>query len=92
MSEIQFLLDLILNCKLPKLAKEKCLARIGEVESKLASSIQHIQRPVISPIQAPSTQRLLEETEKPVLPKTAIPGEVTTHVGNGTAIRGPRKW
>jgi hypothetical protein len=36
MTEIQWLCDLLLNCKLPKKAKERFIARIGEVESKLS--------------------------------------------------------
>ena len=98
-TEIRFLLDLVLNYKLPAEAKKLCLERIGEVEASLALP----QRPLIplirNPIeQAPSTQRLMDmQGTAPVTPMTApvinpaqriVGGEVNT--GNGT--RGPRKF
>jgi hypothetical protein len=62
-TEIRFLLDLVLEHKLPAEAKRLCLERIGEVEASLASrpsqSIMPIHRPAPQE-QAPSTQRLLE--------------------------------
>lgn len=92
MTEIRFLLDLVLNHKLPPGAKKLCLERIVEVEENLTiKMISPIQRTIE---QAPSTQRLMEaqiQTSAPLMPPPSqriVGGEVNT--GNGT--KGPRKF
>lgn len=64
MTEIRFLLDLVLNHKLPQEAKKICLERIGEVEASLTkpASSPHMVSPMViqhGAPQSPSTQRLL---------------------------------
>lgn len=58
MTEIAFLLDLVLNHKMSKDAKERCIKRIAEVEARLTP--QPYARPAIVTAQAPSTQALLD--------------------------------
>jgi hypothetical protein len=62
-TEIRFLLDLVLNFKLPAEAKKLCLERIGEVEASLGPKAT--PQPYAAPLrastqQAPSTQALLD--------------------------------
>ncbi len=90
-TEIRFLLDLVLNHKLPAEAKKLCLERIGEVEASLIPPPRHLS---VSTAQAPSTQRALDaqiQTTAPTAPpiiNRVVGGEIQT--GNGT--RGPRKF
>lgn len=113
MTEIQWLVDVMLNHKLPEPVKQKFIARIGEVEATLIPRSSNGRtssfglenggsNPSRGTIQAPSTQKILDEmaqhpqavieTQAPVLPpvsrKRVVGGEVET--GNGT--KGPRKW
>lgn len=62
MSELSFLIDLLLNHKLPKVTRDAIAGRIKEVESNASS-----HRPVLAPIrpaaisaQPPSTQAILD--------------------------------
>jgi len=95
MTEIQFLLDLILTEKLSKSAKEKCLSRIGEVEQNLS---RQPPRPPIIQAQAPSTQMLIERQTAPIQgPIIAAPGKMdretgTVMVNNGDGTYGKRKF
>lgn len=66
MTEIQWLVDIMLNNKLSEPVKQKFIARIGEVEAKLTPSrpapFGHpgLVNPVIGPsAQSPSTQAAL---------------------------------
>lgn len=99
MTEIQFLIDLILNGKLSASAKEKCVARIGEVEASLTKMNPKPipQQPIIQTTtqQAPSMQRIIDEvamTPTPAPKRIVVPTEVITSTGNGTSTRGPRKF
>lgn len=47
MTEIQFLLDIVLHCKNLKQVKDKCLARIGEVEAMLVKPPSTMPRPLL---------------------------------------------
>lgn len=72
MTEIQFLIDIMLNHKLPKPVQEKFIARIGDVEKLLSQMAPPRPQPVMhnpyftpnpyNPVtsQAPSTQRILD--------------------------------
>ena len=97
MTEIQWLVDVLLHQKMPQKIRDIFIARIGEVELTLARQ----QPPRITPLvaqtaQAPSTQRLLEHQEVPQVVKPTPgtidkeTGRVNIPTGNGTS--GPRKW
>lgn len=99
MTEIQFLIDLILNHKLSKEAKDLCTKRIGDVEANLTRAPQRIFTPIQPPntAQAPSMQAILDKVPDGSIiaapqgiPPSArmVGGEVNT--GGGT--RGPRKF
>jgi hypothetical protein len=60
MTELSFLLDLLLNHKLPKGTKEAITARIKEIEDRQAQPLAYVQRPPRT-AQSPSTQRILDE-------------------------------
>lgn len=103
MTEIQFLISLMLEHKLPEAVKQKLIARIGEVEALL-------QRPgymsAVTPAliktspyaQAPSMQKILDQEPlvSPVAPyvppRQVTPTEVVTSKGNGGFTKGPRKF
>ena len=69
MTELTFLIELLLNHKLPKPTKDAISARIKEVESQLGKPTYAPAYPVPTPIrpakdptaQAPSTQALLDK-------------------------------
>lgn len=92
MTEIQFLINLLLEHKLPESVKQKFIARIGEVESQMSKPVMNAR--LITPMaQAPSTQRILDDMSEGIIPppqatKRIVGGEVNT--GNGT--KGPRKF
>lgn len=70
MSEIQWLINILMTCKLTDSVKKKFIARIGEVEAKLTSTLQ-VYRPaaIVSPSgQAASTQRILNEMASDGMP------------------------
>ena len=104
MTEIQFLIELLLNHKMSPDVKKLCTERIGEVASRLgqlpapAQLVRH-PGPPSSLDQSPSTLALMakhaaDELGEPIVAKTLprvqriVGGEVST--GNGT--RGPRKF
>jgi hypothetical protein len=94
---ISFILDLILDYELPADAQKACRKYVRELEKQMVS-----KPPVVAPIvknslQAPSTQKLLDEmaaqTGAPIInpipvAQRIVGGEVNT--GGGT--KGPRKW
>jgi hypothetical protein len=82
MTEIQFILDLVMNHKLPVAVKEKLLARIGEVEQRFS----------VQPILAPT--RVVTSTINSPAP-IAIPPEQrmsSVMVDTGVGTKGPRKF
>ena len=88
MTELQFLIDLLLNHKLSKETKALIKERIGQVEAQYARPQQVIQRPIVrSPTaQAASTQAILEKN--PDLIKN--PQEIVsnpTHIVEETPLR-----
>lgn len=67
MTEIQWLVEIMLNHKLPAPVKDRFIARIGEVESNLSKQSIPVRAPIIHPgmpIQAASTQRILDEMKE----------------------------
>lgn len=80
-SEIQFLLGLVLNHKLPTPTKHAILARIGEVEKNLRSpapspplSPMNMHATALTqgpPVQSPSMQKILDEMthQQPPIPR-----------------------
>lgn len=93
MSELSFLIDLLLNHRLTKDVKTLVAERIKEIEGKPQAS-PRVALPAHLIGQAPSTIANLA-AEPPVNPMQAPPtsqriqgGEINT--GNGT--RGPKKW
>lgn len=100
MTELQWLIKLLTQHKLPKGVKDLFIERLGEVEQQLAKSFLQapgsINRFTPSPIaQAPSTIAAMERQASeplpmppPVMPQRIVGGEINT--GNGT--RGPRKF
>lgn len=115
MTELSFLLELLLNHRLTKPTKDLLQARIKEVESNLNSNPIPLQvnkiPTTIQPIkpnpnaQAPSTQAILDKeaglTPQPLpkeenlpiaTPRVVTPVELTRNMGNGSTLRGPRKF
>lgn len=101
MTEIQWLVDVMLNHKLSESVKQKFIARIGEVEANLIPRSSNGRTvgfgptnggsiPSLGTTQAPSTIAALERQEQPIPPvaQRIVGGEVNT--GNGT--KGPRKF
>jgi hypothetical protein len=97
-TELQWLIKMLTQHKLPSGLKDLFIERIGEVEASLSKPSIRMQQvnPGVhyAPIQAPSMQRAIDEmnNDAPVMPpiaqKRIIGGEVDT--GKGT--RGPRKF
>ncbi len=91
MTEIQFLLDIILDTKTITEVRRKCKERICEVESKLIPSQAIRAQPITNQgAQYASTQAPLNTVPLPIVPASQriVGGEVDT--GNGT--KGPRKF
>lgn len=96
MSELSFLIELLLNHKLPKAVKTLVADRIKEIEGgpKRAPVSHAPGLPAHLIGQAPSTMAALAEAppvavmQAPPVSKRIVGGEVDT--GNGT--RGPRKF
>lgn len=81
MTELQFLLDLLLNHKLPKGTKALIADRVGEISKSMPQATAKANPGVVAQLQ----------TSAPLAPPPAnriMGGEVST--GEGT--RGPRKW
>lgn len=107
-TDIKWLVDILLNYKLPEPVKELFIARIGQIEESLSKSqfaprgsagSNIIQAPTL--MQAPSTQRILDEIAnetplikaKPVQVPAVIDketGRAIINTGKGTS--GPRKF
>lgn len=99
MTEIQWIIHLMTNCPLDESVKRLCLERIGEVEKKLMQgtvvipSLNHqpgIGQPPISAAQA--RDMALSNAIAPQLPPKVVPQEVVQNLGNGTSLRGKRKF
>lgn len=99
MTEIAFLLDLVLNHKMSKEAKEHCIKRIAEVEARLTP--QYAARPAVrnidAMVQAPSTQALMEAHAVAQTPAVAAAlqsrAEAIASAGKAEAGRtSPRKF
>lgn len=104
-TEIQFLIDLLLNQKLSPAVRQLCVARIGEVE-QLYGATRNAPK-TVQPIsfdagaappiqQAPSTLALLEKHAQEAAPAPRIipPQQriVGGEVSTGAGTRGPRKF
>lgn len=99
MTEIAFLLDLVLNHKMSAEAKKRCIERIGEVEAKLSTQTPPPRPTTWAPTQSPSTLAALERHSiiegPPPVPAVRAPTvltEVVTSTTNGGSTRGPRKF
>jgi hypothetical protein len=76
MTEIAFLLDLVLNHKMSKDAKERCIKRIAEVESRLQpQAVAHVFRGQVE--QAASTRALMDAHGATTVGMAPISGAVT---------------
>jgi len=61
MTELSFLLDLLLNEKLSVEVKTKITERIRDIESRMSVSPNFKPNIVANSVQAPSTQKILDE-------------------------------
>ena len=65
MSELSFLIELLLNHKLQKQTKEAIKVRINEVEQNLSAPTSpartELPKPALVAMQAPSTQQIMEK-------------------------------
>lgn len=97
MTELQWLIKMLTQQKLPASLKDLFIERIGEVEQSL-SKAPPPPRPAAVMAQAPSTQRILDEMNidpvAPTLPpRIIVPQEVVTSKGAaGSYTKGPRKF
>ena len=93
MTELQWLIKMLTQHKLPASLKDLFIERIGEVEMSL-SKPEAPARPAPVLTQAPSTQRILDEMEAPApVARVVIPKEIVTSTGAaGSTTRGPRKF
>lgn len=75
MTELQWLIKMLTQHKLPASLKDLFIERIGEVEALLSKPTTRYPSAVNQPVQAPSTQKLLEEmtmqTGQPIVAQTA---------------------
>lgn len=62
MTELDFLLELFLDDELPKTTRKRIADRIKDVQQTIQATPQRAQRPV----QAPSTQRILDNVANSV--------------------------
>jgi hypothetical protein len=98
MTELQWLIKMLTTHKLSATLKDLFIERIGEVEATLSKPVT---RPTVQPstIQAPSMQRIIDET--PLIPANIPPpprpigidketGRPMVATGKGSV--GPRKW
>lgn len=101
MTEIAWLVKFMMAHKLPNLAKDEIIARIGEVESTMQvnkSVTPTISRTPITQnpgaiIQSPSTQRILDEMalEAPVIPAARpipVPAQMDKETGRAMVQTG----
>lgn len=96
MTELQWLIKMLTQHKLPGALKDLFIERIGEVEAQLSRPATKFDpRDIRAPIQAASTQRILDgmnAVAPHVEPRITVPQEIVTSKGNGTSTRGPRKF
>lgn len=106
MTELQFLIDLLLNHKLNPTTKKLVADRIGQVESTYRAPLPAaIHSPSVfrpTTVQAPSTQAILDRevgadvsspTPLPTpVPKMATDRIVGGEINTGQNIKGKRKW
>lgn len=100
MTELSFLIDLLMNHKLPRVTKELIATRIKEVETMMVSKPTYTVAPgnplrlntapmeqaVGQIAQTPATQAALAARQK--IMEGKVPDAITT----GKDIVGPRKW
>jgi len=97
MTELQWLIKMLTQQKLPASVKDMFIERIGEVEQSLSKQPMPRTAPPTQ-AQAPSMQRILEEaTHEGIIPSAAIIPQATrtikpTEVSTGQGLRGPRKF
>lgn len=88
-TELQFLIDLLLNHKLPKATKDLVAKRIGEVETGLIPPPRHIAlHPSVRAMGNQVEAQAMQAAPPPPVSARIVGGEVST--GNGT--KGPRKF
>jgi|SRR5271166_2907681 len=104
MTELNFLIKLLLDSNLDTDTKKLVADRIREVESMLTQPIGYqvasniTRQSGVTNIQAPSMQRILEQNPDlapvamPVNTKIIPPKEQEIVMPNGSSIKGPRKW
>lgn len=102
MTELQFLIDLLLNHKLSEPTKKLVAQRIGEVEEQLRGPKPITQLPHrVNPttIQSASTQAIIDREAAPPIPMSAmiapqargmVPPDIM--VSTGSNIKGKRKF
>jgi hypothetical protein len=100
-SEIQFLLNLVLNHKISTEVKKICLERIGQIEQNLRTTPRPSQFTPTTIAQAPSTQAILDSMAPPPAANVMIPSSardketglvnVVTSNSPGGSTRGPSK-
>lgn len=92
MTEIAFLLKLMTDHKLPKSAKDLIIERVMEVESLMNSrGPVFLPNPVMPSVRGPSIGEI--QVQAPPMPtRKVVTQEVVTSTGNGTTVRGPRKF
>lgn len=95
MTELSFLIDLLLNQKLNKQVKELVANRIRDIETKAPQA----PMPVVRGAQAPSTianmtgQPLQAISHVPSVPLVSAEGRIVGgEVSTGNGIKGPRKF
>ena len=105
MTELSFLLDLLLNHKLPKPVRAAVTARIKDVEGRLSPTLERRPNPASGATQPPSTLAALARQEPlPVIANSPVvlSGQVIdketgrpsviTGTSNFGSTRGPRKF
>lgn len=107
MTELQFLIDLLLNHKLNQSTKKLVADRIGSVEESLriGGNRQNVPRGTIvhpSVLQSPSTQAILDRDGPPPIPtivEETLPKPTPAAnriiggmVNTGNGTKGPRKF
>lgn len=86
MTEIQWLVDIMLHHKLPEAVKEKFISRIGEVEANYSKPVV---RPIPPPMhaQTPSTQKILDEMAQDTIQVAQTPAVAAALQSRQEAIK-----
>ena len=100
MSEIQFIIHLMMKYDLPEEVKVVCLERIGEVEGKLTAIPAMNPYHNVAPPKPPGSPYPLSQAQiaDSIAPTSVAmvpinqPDQIITGGGNGTSIRGPNKF